>query len=100
MGETDWIDLLSTVVGLALAALLLFATPIGRRWSGRWRAASRGVSAAGMALAMALGAALVSVPLHLLRFGAVLAPAQLVASLVFPLGIGVIVYYVHRGVRE
>jgi len=100
MGETGWIDLLSTVVGLALPALLLFATPVGRRWIGRLRATPRGVSAGRMALAMVLGAALVTVPLHLLRFGAVLAPVQLAASLIYPLGIGVIVYYVYRGVRE
>jgi hypothetical protein len=100
MDEPAWIDLLSTVVGLLGAAFVLFATPFGRRWTARWRVAATGMSPRWIAVAIALGAGLVAVPLHLFRFGAALAPAQLAASLVFPLGVGLIVYYVYRGVSQ
>ena len=93
----DWIELISAVSALLLAALLLFGTAAGRSYRAKLRGGphSPGGTAA-IALFAFAGAFLITGAAHYMRFGLSLEPVRVAGTLVMPLGVAVISYFVFR----
>ena len=93
----DWIELISSVVIMLLAALLLFGTAAGRSYRAKLQGGS---TAPGGAAAVALfgfaGAFLITGAAHYMRYGWSSDPVRVAATLVLPVGVAVITYFLFR----
>ena len=93
----DWIELISAVSALLLAALLLFGTAAGRSYRAKLHGGSPAPGGAAAIAAFAFaGAFLITGAAHYMRFGLSSEPVRVVGTLVMPLGIAVVTYFVFR----